>query len=436
METIKRLYQNIGDGKSENILDAIMNNDCKYVIKYVEEGNDIYYIDEKSESFLHKASRNDNYEIVDLLIKLGLNVNEKNQFHDTPLHLAVQFNNLAIVDRLIFKGAIVNSTNKKKITPLHLAAKGGGIEIINLLIANQAKISANDENGVKPIHFAAQSGNEDVIRTLLNNGASLSDFDDRKNTVLHYACWTGNDELVAFIVRYLSVSDLRNLYGNTALHMASRYCHKQTIELLIKSGYNPTNLNNNLQSPLDIAIKYNMKENSDYLRNYIISRDYKKLAKREEIYVAASCGNLQFLIQKVNQNNINEFDYFGRSILYYAICSESMDIIEFLVEKGANIDVIDEYKQSALLIAMYSENLKIIEFFLKNKANVNEIFYNRSYLYRSISRNNYDITRLLISYDADITYIDYKYRTIFSYALEYASDDIIELLVEKGANMI
>ena len=28
METIKRLYQEIGDGKSQNLLEAIMNNDC------------------------------------------------------------------------------------------------------------------------------------------------------------------------------------------------------------------------------------------------------------------------------------------------------------------------------------------------------------------------------------------------------------------------
>lgn len=436
METIKRLYHNIGDGKSSNVLDAIMSNDCKFVIKYIEDGNDIHYTDDKGESFLHKAARNNNYEIVDLLIRLGLDLNAKNNFHDTPLHLAVQFNNLIIVDRLIFKGAYVNVKNKKKISPLHLAAKGGRIEIINLLISNQAKISANDENGVKPIHYATQSGNEEVIRILLNNGASLNDFDDRKNTVLHHACFTGNDELVAFILRYLSVSDLRNIYGNTALHTAAHYCHKQTLELLVKNGYNPTLLNDNLQSPLDIAIKYNVKENSDFLKTYMLSREYKRLMKSGEIYNAAANANLQLLIQKINSNNINELDYFGRSVLYYAICSESLESIEFLVKKGANIKVIDEHGQSALLIAMYTENLKIIEFFLKNNADVNEIFYNRSYLYRSITRDSYDLTKLLISYNADITYIDYKYRTIFSYALEYASDDIIELLVDRGANMI
>ena len=333
-------------------------------------------------------------------------------------------------------GANVNCQNKKKITPLHLASKGGKIEIINLLIANQAKISANDENGVKPIHYATMSGKEEIIRILLNNGASLNDFDNRKNTVLHYACRAGDDNLVQFIVRYLSITDIRNIYGESALHIACQYCQKETVELLIKNGYDPELKNNNHQTPLEVALKANVKENSDYLKDYIISREYKKILKSEEVYHAALTGDYQYLIQKVNELNVNDFNTYGRSLLYYAILSESLQVVEFLVNKGANIHVVDEYKHSALLIAMYTENEKIIEFILKNGANVNEIFYNRSFLYRSVIRDNYEITKLLIDYNADLTYIDNKFRTVFSYALEYASDDIIELLVEKGANML
>lgn len=436
MDTIKRLYENVGSGTSKDILEAIMNNDCKYIIKYLESGNKLDYVDQRGESYLHKAARNDNFEVVDLLIRYGLDVNKKNNFHDTPLHLAVQFNNLSIVDRLIFKGANVNCKNKKMITPLHIASKNGQIEIINLLIANQAKISASDENGVKPIHYATQSGKEEIIRILLNNGASLNDFDNRKNTVLHFACRNGDDNLVQFILRYLSITDIRNIYGESALHIASQYCKKSTVELLVRLGYNPALKDNNHQTPLDIAIKHNVKDNADFLKNYLISNGYRDMYVKEEVYHAALNNDIQLLYQKVTKENVNEFNSFGRSLLYYSIISESLPAVEFLIEMGANIHVVDEFKHSALLIAMYTENVKIIEFLLKNKANVNEIFYNRSFLYRSVIRDNYEITKLLIDYDADLTYIDNRYRTVFSYALEYASDDIIELLVEKGANLL
>ena len=93
MEKIWRLYSNTGDNKSKNVNEAIMRNDCRYVIDYFEAGGDINILDNKNETLLHKASRNEFYEMVDLLIKLGLDVNAVNKYGDSPLHIAVQFKN-------------------------------------------------------------------------------------------------------------------------------------------------------------------------------------------------------------------------------------------------------------------------------------------------------------------------------------------------------
>ncbi len=88
------------------------------------------------------------------------------------------------------------------------------------------------------------------------------------------------------------------------------------------------------------------------------------------------------------------------------------------------------------MIAIYCENYEIIKFFLDHKANVNEIFYGRSYLYRAILRNDYEMVKLLIDYKADVNYIDDKHITIYSYAMEYASDEIIELLLSKKVALV
>ena len=77
METIKRLYENIGTGNSKDVLDAVMNNDCKYIIQHLHNGGNLDYIDDRGESYLHKAARNDHFEIVDLLIRYGLDVNKR-----------------------------------------------------------------------------------------------------------------------------------------------------------------------------------------------------------------------------------------------------------------------------------------------------------------------------------------------------------------------
>jgi ankyrin repeat protein len=57
-------------------------------------------------------------------------------------------------------------------------------------------------------------------------------------------------------------------------------------------------------------------------------------------------------------------------------------------------------------------------------------------LYRAILRNDYEMVKLLIDYKADVNYIDDKHITIYSYAMEYASDEIIELLLSKKVALV
>ena len=102
METVRRLYSEIGNDDSENIVEAVMKNDCKFIFRYLDMGGDLTVMDERKETLLHEASRNNHFEVVDVLIKAGLDVNAKNRYGDTPLHLAVQFRNAYVVYKLIF----------------------------------------------------------------------------------------------------------------------------------------------------------------------------------------------------------------------------------------------------------------------------------------------------------------------------------------------
>jgi ankyrin repeat protein len=122
--------------------------------------------------------------------------------------------------------------------------------------------------------------------------------------------------------------------------------------------------------------------------------------------------------------------------MYYAVNCGSLKTVDYLWKRGARLNAVDEFGQSALLIAIYNEDLPLIEYLLKRNANVNEIYYGRSFLSRAVLRNNYELSKLLIDYGADVNYIDSRHRTIYSYALEFASEEIIELLVEKKASLV
>lgn len=436
METIYRLYKDVGDNQSKDIFDAVMRNDCSYIIKYYEDGFDINITDNKNENLVHKAARNNYYEVVDLLLKLKVNVNAQNRYDDTPLHLAVQFRNAEVVERLLFEQAKVNAKNKKGVAPLHIAAANGKEEILNSLLDHGAKLNISDLNGMKPIHHGVKSGKRVIIRTLLNNGASLVEVDDRKNNVLHHACKAGNDDLIIFILRHMMISDSKNIFGETPLHIAARNCSITGIKALVNAGFNIQAKNDAGLTPIEVANGASKLENYEFLINYSRSQDYKEKSLKYSLHDAVCRGDYEYVLQEVTSTNVNNFDYYGKSLMYYAIIFNNIRIVKLLYKKGARIDHIDEYNQSALLIAIYSENYDIIKFLLDHKANVNEIFYGRSYLYRAILRNDYEMVKLLIDNKADVNYIDDKHITIYSYAMEYASDEIIEFLLSKKVALV
>jgi len=435
MEKIYRLYKNVGDGKSKDIVDAIMHNDCYYVINYYEKGNDILQRDQKGDTYLHIASRNDYFEVIDLLLKLGCDVNAKNNQNETPLHLATQFNNEEAIQKLLLESANPNSLDKRGVSPLHIAASRGNVNNLILLLDAGAKLNISDSKGAKPIHYAVKSGKTDMIRHLLSSGASLVDSDDRKNTVLHYACETNNLNLVNYILRHMTVNNFKNIYKETAVHFAARHGNIEILRNLLNHGYDLEARNYLGQSPLDIANITN-QENYSFLRRVISGQEYKEKYLDPEIHRAAKENNYEYLLQKVNSENVNDYDHFGKRPIYYAIINGNLKIVKFLYSKGANIDVVDDANQSALLIAVYVEALSIIKFLIEKGSDVNEIYYGRSYLYRAILKNNYELVEILVEAGANVNFLDNKHRAIFSYAIDYASDNIISLLISKSATLV
>ena len=65
------------------------------------------------------AAFSGNYDLVEYLIKEGVNVNPKNKSGDTPLHKAACWGNVEIFKLLVNNNANINEKNSYEDTPLH-----------------------------------------------------------------------------------------------------------------------------------------------------------------------------------------------------------------------------------------------------------------------------------------------------------------------------
>ena len=97
-----------------------------------------------------------------LLLELGANPSlaSANALHLAPLHSAVAADSFELVDLLLARGAEVDPKESSGATPLHNAAGHGNAAIIERLLAAGADPAAATRDGKTPADMAKQYGKE------------------------------------------------------------------------------------------------------------------------------------------------------------------------------------------------------------------------------------------------------------------------------------
>jgi Ankyrin repeats (3 copies) len=105
--------------------------------------------------FLHSAIVNNQKNKIAELLDQGANINEKNQFGDTPLHTAVNLGLEDVVAQLLSNSKILcDAVDDKERTPLYCAVKKGNLKMVNLLIDAGADVNRQDKYKWSPLHEA------------------------------------------------------------------------------------------------------------------------------------------------------------------------------------------------------------------------------------------------------------------------------------------
>jgi len=117
-------------------------------------------------------------------------------------------------------------------------------------------------------------------------------------------------------------------------------------------------------------------------------------------------GFLDGLLSAGLKLNYKNRDY---SALDYACIIENLELVKYLVGKGADInyagDKNDEF--SPLQYAIVSQNLEIVKYLIENGADVNHSGYNKTTpLHTAASKANFEIVEYLVGKGADLNRVD------------------------------
>lgn len=142
-------------------------------------------------------------------------------------------------------------------------------------------------------------------------------------------------------------------------------------------------------------------------------------------------------IIKEDSTQINISDNEGMAPIHLAVIAESYEIVSFLIENGAFVNITEQEKFTPLHLAAKNGNPDITELLLKHGADVTAIDeWGRSPLGNATGWGNDKRTvELLLDAGSDINQINSSGESILFSSLAYGSEDVIDLLIDRGAQL-
>jgi len=211
---------------------------------------------------LHAAIAREDSVTVKALLSMGVSIHARNTRNRTPFQIAL--NNYPEMVPILLTKDRVNLSDDFGNSPLHIAIQEKvPASTLSVIIEKGTRLSAIDSNGRIPLRLAADMSNWELARVLADAGSDpfLPAVDNK--TSGEVAIVRGGDAIRAvFSGRSINAKDVS---GNTILHYAARMGKPETISLLLELGAAKNAKNISAESPADVAIRWNNRENAALL---------------------------------------------------------------------------------------------------------------------------------------------------------------------------
>jgi ankyrin repeat protein len=348
------------------------------------------------ETALMTAARSGNVRSVKALIAKGAKLEAVESTEgQNALMWAVSYKHPNVVQALIEAGADVRAKSKIRpvmrsrggrgeggkavlneggFSPLLFAARVGDLASARLLVAAGADPNEVAPLGTSVLLVAAQSGHEDVAEFLLDRGAdpnaAAAGFG-----ALHIAILRGHFDLVQkLIAHHVDVNApvtngtpvvrqgkeftiAATLVGATPFFLAAKLADARTMRVLADAGANPLTGLKDGTTPLMVAAGVRTgglgRGGTDRLDREMDSAEVQ-FALTQDPDSRAFIGSGLDAVKLAYElgGDVNAVNDAGDTALHYAAFHGFKSVIQFLVDKGANINARNKRGQSPLMMAM------------------------------------------------------------------------------------
>jgi len=436
---------------------------------------------------LVQAAVDDDAATVRALIRQKADVNAPLADGTTALHWAVRANDLPLVESLLAAGANAKAQDRYGLTPVRLACENANAEILRRLLDAGADPNSPDPQGTTALMIASRTdGGTDAVKLLLERGAAVNAKDSVQSTALMWAVRSNHPDVADLLIHHDAEINARTRKGEpparrapdsgggshglgivrggwpergyqeptpgemTALLYAARDGRIDIARTLIAANANVNQVEANGVSPALMAIANNHIDVARLLLDHGADVKTTDWWGRTPLWTAVDLRDLE-----VNKTDDNGVDRPAALELIHAILERGADVNARTKEVPplrrwlmpiSDISWVDFTGQTPFLRAALSADLTVMHMLLDKGADPNIATFagttplmaaagvnwvgGQTY---SESKQFLEAVELCLEKGGDVNAVNSMGITAVIGAVNRGSDDILQLLVKKGA---
>ena len=351
---------------------------------------DVNILRKDSTSAIHQAAQYGHVDVVRFLVGHVQNIDVLSANSLTALRMAAWNGHSEVVSLLLENKADIELCHKKSgLTALQYAALGGSLEIVTSLVENGADALHHAKDGTTPLWAATYKGNPEIIKYLLQcpGTSGVTDSETGMNE-LHNASKIGDLELFKSLLDIQPGFDAPAKNGRTPLMIAADQRYAKIVDLLLQKGSDPFARDAEGLLPIHWAT---LEGHLESVKLLLSSQDHLSVAnnfgpKGNPLINALSTDHVTPLLLAAEKGYIAIVRYLlgeshalvdiktqqmGFQGIYRAAQNGHQDILEMLLDHGADPNAATSNGETPLWIAAQNGHTHIVNLLIHRGAQVN-----------------------------------------------------------------
>lgn len=328
-----------------------------------------------------------------MLLERGASVHLNGGYYGTVLQVASARGYRGLVSTIIEKGADLNVSGGIYGTALQAAAARGNLQIMKLLLERGANVNVYGGIFGSALQGAAHNGNLEGVKLLLKQGALVNSESGSYGSALHAAMESQKVEIFQRLLRARAdVNSHGGLYGSW-LDVDSMLDYPITTHYKLVST--------------SLALKgtsFSLENGPAIVwaaRNLEYGEVNLLLEKGADVNAASGPWESEvLLVPHIYQRDGASLNYeLGMTALIWAARNGKRDMIELLLEYGADLEARSSSGQTALLAGSEAGQEGIVRLLIQRGANLfARDSFGESALYKAAANGHVDVMRLLLNH--------------------------------------